>query len=382
MTPGARLRRVEALVFRYPLDIPVKTSFGVMQDRPAVFVRAEDEDGVVGWGEAWCNFPSQGAEHRARLINELLAPLLVGEPFSDPRDAFDKLTVRTAVLAIQSGESGPLAQAIAGIDIALWDIAARRAGEPLWRFLGGRDASVRVYASGLNPDAPERIVKSKHADGHRAFKLKVGFGADLDRRNLAAIRDTIGEGVPVAVDANQAWDLATAMTMASSMETYGLAWLEEPLRADRPWSEWRELSAASAIPLAAGENISGFTGFSEALAAGVLRIVQPDAAKWGGLSGCLEVAHGIRRSGASFYPHYLGGGIGLLASAHLLAAADGDGMLEIDANANPLREALCGPVADVKDGRISLGEEPGLGMTPDLSLVRDFEIRSQPIGTP
>ena len=159
------VRSVEALAFRYPVATPVRTSFGIMHDRPAVFVRVEDVDGAVGWGEVWCNFPTVGAEHRARLVNELLAPLVVGQTFATPRDAFDLMTAKTAVLALQSGEVGPLAQGIAGIDIALWDLAARRSGEPLWRLLGGNERRVPVYASGINPDAPnERSAPCGNAD--------------------------------------------------------------------------------------------------------------------------------------------------------------------------------------------------------------------------
>jgi L-alanine-DL-glutamate epimerase-like enolase superfamily enzyme len=372
VTDVAPLNRIEAFVFRYPIATPVKTSFGVMHDRPAVFVRAQDRDGVVGWGEAWCNFPAVGAEHRARLINELLAPLAIGESLSSPRDLFEALTARTAVLAIQSGEPGPLAQAIAGVDIALWDIAAKRAGEPLWRFLGGGARTIAVYASGVNPDAPERVVRAMQAKGHCAFKLKVGFGDDLDRRNLAAIRDAIGDGPLLMADANQGWDVEYARAVAPTLEPFRLGWLEEPIRADRPWSEWRALAAATAIPLAAGENIAGLDGFAAALDQRILGVVQPDAAKWGGVSGCLAAARMIRESGARYCPHFLGGGVGLLASAHLLAAVGGDGMLEIDVNENPLRDRLCGPVADVRNGRVTLGEEPGLGIEPDLDALAQF----------
>ena len=109
-----------------------------MLNRPAVFVRVEDEDGHVGWGEVWANFPSTGAEHRARLVNEVLAPLIsriCGQ--ASPSDVFEKLTQATSVLALQSGEPGPFAQAIAGIDLAVWDLYARRRNTALWKLLGG-----------------------------------------------------------------------------------------------------------------------------------------------------------------------------------------------------------------------------------------------------
>jgi L-alanine-DL-glutamate epimerase-like enolase superfamily enzyme len=371
------IRGVEALVFRYPVETPVMTSFGVMHDRPAVFVRAEDADGAVGWGEAWCNFPTVGAEHRARLVNEVIAPLVVGQAFASPREAFEHAMARTAVLALQSGEAGPLAQAIAGLDIALWDLAARRAGKPLWALLGGSSPRVAVYASGINPDRPERTVRTMRARGHRAFKLKVGFGDELDTRNMQALRAEFGDDVLIAADANQAWDLERAMTLARRLEAFGLHWLEEPLRADRPWSEWKALRRSTALPLAAGENLAGLDAFAEALAQGALTIVQPDAAKWGGVSGCHALARMIAEAGLTYCPHYLGGGVGLLASAHLLAAAGGNGMLELDVNENPLRDEVCGPLREIRDGHATLSNAPGLGAAPNLRQLRRFQVREQ-----
>lgn len=234
-----------------------------------------------------------------------------------------------------------------------------------------------VYASGINPDAPERTVRTMRERGHRAFKLKIGFGAELDIRNVAAVRDEAGPGVDVAADANQAWTLDEALSVVQRLNRFDLRWLEEPLHANRPWSEWRTLRDASPVALAAGENIAGFAAFSKALQHNLLRVIQPDIAKWGGVSGCLAVGRDIVRSGASYCPHYLGGGIGLLASAHLLAGVGGPGMLEVDVNENPLRDTLCGPVADVRDGAIVLGDGPGLGIDPNLSPLRRFRVEEQ-----
>ena len=162
--PPPAIARIEVQVLRWPVKVPVRTSFGTMHDRPAVLVRVEDSEGAHGWGEAWCNFPSCGAEHRARLIETVLAPLLVGRAFASPQAAFQAMTQQTAVLAIQSGEPGPIAQAIAGVDIALHDLAARRRGLPLWQHLSraaaesGAAASVAVYASGINPGQPGGVT--------------------------------------------------------------------------------------------------------------------------------------------------------------------------------------------------------------------------------
>jgi D-galactarolactone cycloisomerase len=373
-TLPAALARVEAHVLRWPVLVPVRTSFGTMADRPAVLVRVEDEEGAYGWGEAWCNFPSCGAEHRARLVETVLAPLVVGRAFASPEAAFEHVTHLTAVLALQSGEPGPIAQAIAGLDIALHDLAARRAGLPLWRLLRG-DASgageVPVYASGINPDGAGDTVAALRAQGHVAFKLKVGFDAVRDVESLAAVRAAAGADAAVMVDANQAWDLDAATAMAQRLAAHGPAWLEEPLRADRPWSEWKTLASIAPMPLAAGENAIGEAAFDALVAAGAVCVVQPDLAKWGGVSGVLRIVARIDAAGLRYCPHYLGAGIGLLASAHVLAARGAaDGWLEVDANENPLRTELCPPLARLAHGRIRLDERPGLGVEPDLEALR------------
>ena len=365
-----RIARLDAIVLRCPIETPVRTSFGTMRDRPAVFVRIEDDDGAVGWGETWCNFPACGAEHRAQLLETVIAPLAVGQRFASPAAAFDALSRATAVLAIQSGEQGPLAQSIAGLDLALWDLCARRRDEPLWRLLGGSGDRVEVYASGINPDRPEAVVAARRSAGYRAFKLKVGFDDARDLANVAALRSMLGADAALMVDANQGWSLEQAQRRARAFEPHRLGWIEEPLRADRPAAEWSALAASTPTPLAAGENLLGREAFDAAIAARRYAIVQPDIAKWGGISGCWPVIEKVRAAGLRYCPHYLGAGIGLAASAHLLAAVGGDGLLEVDANPNPLRSALCPGLETVGDGFASLGTAPGIGIEVDPARLR------------
>ncbi len=374
MTQPFHLKSLRAHVYRAPIETPVTTSFGTMRDRPMVLVEAEDHDGERGWGEVWCNYPHVGAEHRARLVDSILAPLATSALHDGPEQLFRHLTTATEVLAIQCGEPGSFAQAIAGVDIAVWDLVARKQKKPLWQLLGGTSPSIHVYASGLNPTSPEALAQQKHAEGYRAFKLKIGFGENRDIANLEALRTHLGDGVDLMADANQGWSLDEALATAPQLEKFNLTWLEEPLRADRPWEEWHRLKAVCRVPLAAGENIYGAGDFERALEARTLSFVQPDMAKWGGFSGCRPVAAMIAAKGVTYCPHYLGGGVGLLASAHLLAAEGGPGRLEIDANANPLRTLLCGPLNNIRDGRATLSNEPGLGIGPDLAAIERFRV--------
>ncbi|MDE0231992.1 MAG: mandelate racemase/muconate lactonizing enzyme family protein [bacterium] len=361
------LDSVSVEVYRAPTARPVRTAFGRMEDRPAVVVRVRSSEGSVGYGEAWCNFPAPAAEYRARLIVSVLAPLIVGREWPHPAAVFEYLSSKTRIVAVQSGEPGPFSQAIAGIDIALWDMAARRAGTPLWRYLGGDPTgggSVAAYASGIGPDGVIEQARGALEAGYWAFKLKVGFGEETDLRNLEALRRLLGPDTPIAVDANQAWSPDEAARWSRTIEAYSPMWLEEPIAVDHPARVWTRLAKASPIPLAGGENLCGGSDFRRAIGEGALAVIQPDVTKWGGISGCLAVAREALGAGRRFCPHHLGGGIGLMASAHLLAAVGGDGLLEVDSNPNPLREGLALPFPILSDGRLQLSERPGLGVAP------------------
>jgi D-galactarolactone cycloisomerase len=364
---------LRAIVLRAPIARPVRTAFGTMPDRPALVVRAEDTDGTVGWGEVWCNFPSCGAAHRARLIETEILPLVLARPVDHPAATHRWLGEALRLLVLQTGEIGPIAQALAGVDIALWDIAAQRAAMPLWRILGAKEGRVASYASGLGPDdAPEMALRQR-TSGHRAFKLKIGFDEARDLANLRALRDALGAEATIMADANQAWPRADAARLAAACGEFALAWLEEPIAADATIADWQALAAAAPMPLAAGENMRGAAQFGAAARSGAFGFLQPDIGKWGGISGCLEIARAAREAGVTYCPHWLGGGIGLIASAHLLAAVGGGGLLEIDANDNPLREGLAQPFPVLASGGwLDLGTAPGIGVAPDPACLADF----------
>jgi len=367
------LAKAETFVFRARIDAPLRTSFGTMYDRPSVLVRLEDKDGAYGWGEVWCNFPSDGAEHRANLISDVLIPLLFEQSSIQPAETLSFLSQKTHILTIQCGEPGPLSQAIAGLDIAIWDLIARKNGKPLYTLFSNKAVEkVPVYASGINPDESLKTVSDCRTEGYRAFKLKVGFGHEFDFPNITRIIEQLSTDEALMLDANQAWSLAEAKDFIGKISDYPIEWLEEPLAADRPEAEWAELSWASSVPLAAGENIRGIEDFSNRISAGHITVIQPDVCKWGGATGCLQVARKAVKAGKRYCPHYLGGGIGLLASAHILAAAGGDGLLELDINPNPLREGLAIPFPEFKNGHFILSNSPGLGVEPDFEIVKKY----------
>jgi len=366
--------RAKILVHRVPADPPVRTSFGTMHDRPSVLVRVEDGDGAFGYGEVWCNYPNVGAEHRARLLESVVLPLVARSGLVDrPAELWAWLTERLRILAIQSGEPGPLAHCLAGLECALQDLAARRAGLPLARFLSAQAAGdVLVYASGINPTGAPETAARAIAAGYRGCKVKIGFDPGLDRANLLDARRAIGEDGLLMADANQAWTLEEALAFAPTADEAGLAWLEEPLCHPAPDEEWRRLSAAMKTPLAAGENFTSERDFDALPQARYIKVVQPDLGRWGGVVRVAAVGRSVMERGGMFCPHWLGGGVGLLASCHARAAAgDGPGMVEVDFNPNPIRSEIAAHVVGMpREGRVTLNTSPGIGV--DDALVDEF----------
>jgi L-alanine-DL-glutamate epimerase-like enolase superfamily enzyme len=274
---------------------------------------------------------------------------------------------------LQTGESGPFSQCLAAIDQALTDLAARRAGVPLWRHLGGSDPNVAVYASGLGPDGAEALAGANWDRGFRAFKLKVGFGRDRDLANLRGLRRALPDEAAIMVDANQAWSPGEADAMLGALREFDLAWVEEPIAADQPWATWQSLARTAApLRLAAGENLCSRASLDAAIASRALAVLQPDIGKWGGFSEGLAVARRAAAAGVWHCPHWLAGGVGLAASLHLRAACGGEGLTEWDVNPNPLREIF--PLPPVRDGMVTLSDAPGLGFVPDLAALAPYAV--------
>jgi len=174
-------------------------------------------------------------------------------------------------------------------------------------------------------------------------------------------------------DANQAWLPSDASARIAELLPFHPHWIEEPIMADAPPSAWRALAAACAVPLAAGENLRGETAFGEAIDGGWLSYVQPDVGKWGGITGCRRVARRAAMRGVTLCPHWLGGGIGLGASLHLLAAMGTAGSYaEVDANPNPLREEVF-PLT-LLGGSANAGDAPGIGVEPDLLRLQAYRV--------
>lgn len=360
---NAKIARIDVSAFRVPIARPVITSFGAMTSRPAVFVRLEDSEGAFGWGEIFANWPAAGAEHRARLVIEDIADLVLDKVFCQPSSLVETLSIKTHIRALQCGEWGPFAHAIAGLDIAFNDLLAHRAGLPLAKFLNpSASMSVPAYCSGIHIRDAASAIKDNRVLGYNAFKVKVGFDLESDISLTHEAIASLGPSEKLFADANQAWNTDSAIAFLRKMEDQPLGWVEEPLAADSPIQSWHDVAASTAIPLAGGENIAGDANFDNAIAAGFLSVLQPDVAKWGGVSKCREVAVKATSAGRLFCPHFLGGGIGLAASAAVLASVPGNGLLEVDSNLNPLREAFNLWPENAPRNQFPICDKPGLGI--------------------
>jgi len=342
--------------------------------RATVLVRLESTDGAAGWGEIWGNFPTITTEHRARLAAWALPAHLINAEVDDANvgEFCKTLREKLHVLAVQADEPGPVDSIVAATSQALWDLAARRANVPLRTMLkDGAPQLVPAYASGLNPgDCVETVARCRD-EGYRAFKLKIGFGADVDDRNIEALYNDMVDGELLMTDANQRWNLQDAIDNAARLAKFPLKWFEEPMVADRPAAEWRKLKAECPLPLAGGENLRGRASLAESNE--WFDFIQPDVGKWGGIEGCLDVGTDAISAGNVYCPHWLSAGVGLLHSAHLLAAAGGDGLLEIDSNENPLRTTIEKLVPGIVDGQFDMGNGAGIGVDAPIDAMSKWQ---------
>jgi len=310
---------------------------------------AQEQHGVGFSYSKRAGGPAQYA-HAREVAGEL-----IGEDPSDIAKVYDKLLWAGASV----GRSGVATQAIAAIDIALWDVKAKRAGLPLAKLLGAHRDSVQAYnTSGGFLHAPIEEVKDRAkrslAEGIGGIKIKVGqpdSRADLER--VEAIREHIGDDVPLMVDANQQWDRPTALRIGRSLEQFGLVWIEEPLDAYDAEGH-AQLAAALDTPIATGEMLSSVGEHVRLIDARAADIIQPDAPRIGGITPFLKLATLADHAGLQLAPHFA-----MEIHLHLAAAYPREPWVEHFEWLNPLfNERL-----ETIDGRMLVPDRPGLGFT-------------------
>ncbi|NEE02502.1 mandelate racemase/muconate lactonizing enzyme family protein [Phytoactinopolyspora halotolerans] len=376
MTAGDPLpiERLRITIVAAPITGVVDMAFGQLKDRRVCLVEVE-AGGVTGLGESWINYPSWAHSERVATFSEGVAPLLLGGDASDPGAVLRLLTERLLPVGRQAGGIGPIWQAISGIDIALWDLAGKVAGQPVHRLLGGTAAAptVPAYASGIGPTDVEQLCAVAMADGYRAVKTKLGFGTERDERTLSTTRSCIGADVELFADANQAWDVRAALETMPMLAAHDVRWLEEPLSGDRI-EDLQKLAADGVLPLATGENIYGIDAFEACVDSSAVALVQPDLAKSGGFTVGRAVAEYAASAGLRVAPHCYSSAVGVAASAHLAAAYDHVDWVEIDVRPNPLRTDLLTTPLGWGGGALSVPEAPGLGVELDPETVARFRV--------
>jgi L-alanine-DL-glutamate epimerase-like enolase superfamily enzyme len=372
------IKAVRARGLRAEIDEPVHMSFSSLCWRDSVLVEVECEDGISGFGESWVNYPGWAIRERLATVAEGVAPLLVGRDAGRFREVILEAENALSPIARQWGAPGPVSQALSGAELALWDVAGRRAGAPAYELAGGAFRhEIPVYASGIGPKDVAAWTDRCMAEGFRALKLRVGFGRDVDEENLADVRRIAGNAVDLIVDVNQAWDLAEAVVMAPVLREYDVRWVEEPIRGNR-LGDLERLFERTDLAIATGENLYGLTNFLAYVDSPAVAVIQPDVTKAGGLGNALAIAEAARVAGKQVAPHFYGGAVGLAATLHLAAVSPAVSTVEFDIRPNPLRETLLTEPLPVVDGHIHVPDRPGLGAVPRPEALRRWEFFDEP----
>ncbi|NNC12790.1 mandelate racemase/muconate lactonizing enzyme family protein [Planctomonas sp. JC2975] len=285
------------------IDVPLIRPWGTdVTEHHLIEVLVDTESGVTGHGFSWT--PTIGAHSVLAMLDHDIRDFAVGRD-ADPATLWTPLWERLH----EAGSGGVTTIAMAGLDLALWDAVGRAAQKPVADLIGERRASLRVYGSGVNRHySLDQLVEQarRWADaGYSLVKLKVGghpLAEDVDR--VAAVRETIGPDVDLAIDANQLWTLDEAERAVGELSRFRLHWIEEPLRADDLLGH-AALRSRIEVPVALGENLHTVYRFREAIELGAADIVQPNVIRVGGITPFLAIAELAEAAGIPVYPHLL-----------------------------------------------------------------------------
>ncbi|MEO0384330.1 MAG: mandelate racemase/muconate lactonizing enzyme family protein [Pseudomonadota bacterium] len=332
----------------------------------STLVFAQASDGTHGYGECF-GLPSPHAA--AELVNRVIAPALVGRTMDNPSMMLD--SVQRYFLAL-GHTKGTAREAVSGVDIALWDLIARREDTPLHALLGGEPKPIPTYVSPIpflphidaTAAAARRVVQ-----GFDAVKMKIGRDPADDLAHITAAREALGPDIGLMLDANCAYTLEQALWLADKLAPLNINWLEEPLRPDDR-AGLRELIARSSVPIAGGENEFTPSDIITLVQECGLRIVQPNISRVGGVSAMLELDRLLTPFGGKIAPHGVGGSITVAASLHTCLALQSFSVFEVNQLPNPLRDDLGTSAHRGARGRMTPPSGPGHGSAvPEASIT-------------
>jgi len=338
---------VAALSRPWGLDVPSITVIEVV---------VRTSRGLAGRGFSWT--PSIGAASVTAMLDNDIRRFIIGAP-SDAAELWPRLWGHLH----EAGSGGVTTIAMAGVDLALWDLRGQSSGQSITDVIGARHSAVEVYGSGVNLhySLDELVAQAERwvARGFDAVKVKVGkpdVAEDVDR--IAAVRETIGSGRRLMIDANQRWDLDRATAAMDALRAFDPAWIEEPLRAD-DLPAHAELRRRMDVPVAIGENLHTFYRFRDAIESGACDIVQPNVVRVGGITPFLQIAALAAESSTPLHPHLLSE-----ISGQLALTLDGLALVEDveDASFDALG-LLAEPSPVTIDGnRMRSAGRPGIGI--------------------
>jgi D-galactarolactone cycloisomerase len=377
---GIFIKRITTFILRVPIaERTFYSSQARFPERNSLLVKIETDGGLAGWGEGGQYGPPGPV---AACINDVFAPLLTGARADQPVKIWEQLYA----FSRDFGRQSAYVEAISAIDIALWDLWGQSLGQPVHALLGGafRDC-VTAYATGGYygadyRDRPrmlaglEKEMASYAASGFAIVKMKVGLlPVEADAERVALARRALGANVKLLVDANHAYNAATAIRIGRELEKHGVLWFEEPvIPEDR--SGYRKVRDALSIPIAGGECEYTRYGFRELFTGECVDIAQPDLCVCGGFSEWLKIQALAASFGVITIPHVWGSGVAVAAALHALAATppsphtanpiplQNDPVVEFDRTHNPLRDDLLNDKFILQDGALMVPQRPGLGI--------------------
>lgn len=361
-----KITGAEAIHISVPYGYGAAPNTDVMpwRNMETLFIKVETDEGVIGWGEAF----GFGACGVTRVAFETgVAPLVLGR---DPSD-IGSLTADLAHKLHNYGRNGPMSYALSGLDIALWDIAGKVAGEPLYRMLGGSSVErVAAYASLLrygSPDLIARHAKEAAGSGYKSIKLhEVGVA------EIGAARAAVGPDIDLMVDTNCPWTTDEAVATARRLAPFDLMWLEEPIWPPDDYEALAEVRRAGGVPVAAGENAGSVSEIMRLIETAHVDYTQPSVTKIGGITEMRRVIALAAARDCKIVPHSPYFGPGLIATVHICASLPARPPVErlyCDLEASPLGDAI-----NANDGCMTVPKAPGLGVTIDEVIVAKYRV--------
>src|SRR5919201_2597129 len=360
------IKDIRADHYRIPLPVALSDStHGTIRAFELVTVRLRDADGAEGVGYTYTVGTGGAAVHA--LIARELAPRLIG------RDAerIEEIWQAMWWALHYGGRGGAQALAISAVDIALWDLRARRQRTPLWRLLGGFDPRVPCYAGGIDLDFPLDALLRQTDDnvkrGFRAIKMKVGRPSlhdDVER--VSTMREHLGAEFPLMVDANMRWSVDDAIRAARALAPLEPVWLEEPTIPDDVPGHAR-IVRDGGLPIAAGENLHTLYEFQQLIAAGGVTFPEPDVTNCGGVTVFMKVAHLAEAANLPVTSHGAHD-----VTVHLLAAAPNRSYLE--AHGFGLDRFIAEPLR-IDNGLAIAPDRPGHGIEFDWKALEPLRDR-------